>query len=393
MSRILSVLIWFLNFDLGLGNGIRNQLVRDFAAKDNASASATLSSGFLSTGIVTLILLVVGVLILRFSDLNKLFNVNPTLLSERTLFVSSIAIFVAIMLRFFLTTISSIFYALQKSAVNNFLSLCVSILQLLYVITFHYNNVEEALINLAISYIFLSNLPVFIAGIYVFLHELKDCRPRIRAITKERIEGILSIGVMFFLCQILYMCIANTNEFLITKLFNATFTAEYSFYYKIMSILSIIVTLTFTPVWSVVTKAVAEKDFRWLSRLYNKIKLIGIVVVVAQFLLIPFMQIILDLWLGEGMVNVDVWTSIAFACFAGCIAYSGMLSTVTNGMARMKVQSICFVIGVVVKFAIDFGLYNVFNHWSLVVWSNVAAFLPYIIVQQIDLSRFFKNRI
>lgn len=31
---LLSVLIWFLNFDLGLGNGIRNNLVKAYAEND-----------------------------------------------------------------------------------------------------------------------------------------------------------------------------------------------------------------------------------------------------------------------------------------------------------------------------------------------------------------------
>lgn len=390
---MLSLLIWFLNFDLGIGNGIRNQLVRDIASKNNESARATLSSGFVSVGVVTLILSMIGVGLLCLSNLNNMFNVDVTLLSGRTLLISSVAIFVAIMLRFFLTTVTSVFYALQKSAINNFLALCVSILQLLYVVFFHFENVEDALINLSVIYILLSNLPVMIAGVYVFAKPLKACRPRLSAVTIDRTRDILGIGAMFFICQLLYMCIANTNEFLITKLFNATYTAEYSFYHKVMSILSMVVTLAFTPVWSVVTKAVAEKDYDWLSKLYRKIQIAGVIVFIAQFLIVPFMQFILDIWLGNDMVNVELWTSISFACFTGCFVYSGMLSTVANGMARLKVQTICFAIGVVAKFVIDIGLYQVINHWSIVVWSNVVAFLPYIIFQQIDLNKFFKAKI
>lgn len=387
---MLSVLIWFLNFDLGVGNGIRNQLVRDIASKDIDSARETLSSGFLSVGTISLVLSIVGIGLLYTIDLNNLFNVNTSILSERTLRVSSLAIFIAVMLRFFLTTVTSVFYALQKSAINNFLALCVSVLQLLFVIICHFDNVEEALINLALAYILLSNLPVIVAGIYAFSMPLKDCRPKLSAVTSSRIKSILGVGVLFFLCQILYMLIANTNEILITKLFSASDTAEYSFYHKVMSILSMIVTLAFTPVWSVVTKAVAEKDYVWLSKLYTKIKYLGAIVFASQFILVPFMQIILDIWLGVGLVTVDVWTSISFACFTGCFVYSGMLSTVANGMARMKIQTVCFAIGVIAKFAIDVTLYRVCSNWSLVVWSNVAAFLPYIIAQQTDLNRYFK---
>lgn len=44
---MLSVLVWFLNFDLGIGNGIRNQLTKDLTLKDEISAKTTISSGFL----------------------------------------------------------------------------------------------------------------------------------------------------------------------------------------------------------------------------------------------------------------------------------------------------------------------------------------------------------
>ena len=390
---MLSILIWFLNFDLGIGNGLRNQLVKDFTHKDYGSVNCTLSSGFLSTGVVTLILTLLGCPLISVVNLNQLFNVDEHLLSHETLVMSSLAIFIGLMLRFFLTTITSIFYALQKSAVNNFLGLCIAILQLLYVKLFHFDDVNEAMINLAVAYVIISNLPTVIAGIWIFIKPLKNCRPRISYVTRSRVKSILSIGALFFICQILYMCIANTNEFLITSLYGANDTSQYTFYYKLMSIISMLVSLALTPVWSVVTKAVAERNYAWLKKLFVKIKRIGLLVCAAQFFIIPFMQPILDLWLGKGQVNVQIMTAVSFSCFFSMFVYSGMLSTIASGMARMKIQALSFAVGVVLKFTIDFSLYQYVHDWSLIVWSNVAAFMPYIIWQQIDLNNYFKKQI
>lgn len=389
---MLSILIWFLNFDLGIGNGIRNQLVRDFASKDYDSARCTLSSGFTTITVVTIVLSIVGILLISVINLNSLYNVDESLLSSKTLLISTGAIFLAIMLRFMLTAVSSIFYALQKSAINNFLSLCVSILQLLYVLLFRFDNVEKALIHLSIAYILLSNLPLIVAGFFIFVKPLRKCRPKMSSVNRERVMSIMGMGMLFFICQIAFMCIANTNEFLITYFYGAQYTADYTFYHKIMTVASMVVTLAFTPIWSVVTKAVAEKNYMWLSKLYKKTKQIGLIIIAFHFIIVPFMQPIMDIWLGEGQVYVNVWTSISFACFGGIFVYSGMLTTIVNGMARMRIQTIFYIGGVIAKFAIIIGLYKYFR-WDLVVWSNVAILAPYTIAQSVDLNKYFRSHL
>ena len=388
---MLSVLSWFLNFDLGIGNGLRNQLVKDLTNNDYQSAKYTLASGFFSTGIVTILLTVTGTIVISLVNLNNVFNVSSDLLTHNTLLISTLAIFTGLMFRFFLATISSIFFALQLSAVNNFLSLCVAILQLLFVLIFHFDNVNESMINLAIANLLISNIPIFFAGVIVFVKPLKMCRPKFTDLRKKRIKSILCVGGLFFVCQILYMCIANTNEIFITSLYGADYTTQYSFYYKLMSIMSMLITLGLTPVWSVVTKAVAEENYIWLKKLFIKIKKIGMFVFAVQFLIIPIMQNILNIWLGVGQVNVKLPTAISFACFFGVFVYSGMLSTIANGMTRLNIPIKGFFLGVVIKFAVDIFLYKYVDDWSLVVWSNVVAFLPYIIWQQIDLNNFFRK--
>ena len=387
---LLSVLIWFLNFDLGLGNGIRNNLVKAIASGNMDAARRVISSGMFSVGIVTFALSVIGTVFISWIDLNWLFNIEKGVISSRALLLSTICVFIAVMLRFFLTTISSVFYALQKSAVNNFLALCISILQLLYILAVKYDTPEKALVNISFAYIFLSNVPVFLAGIVVFCRELKICRPSFKYVDRLYIKAIMGIGALFFVCQILYMVIANTNEFFITNLYGTEYTAEYTFYYKLSTIGTMVVSLALTPIWSVVTKAQAEENYKWLSKLYGKIKMGGLGILVLQLAFVPFVPWFMDIWLGRGVIATNYYIAILFALFSTIFLYSGMLSTIANGLAMMKTQTVMYTIAVFLKVVFLLLLYK-YTTWSFVVCVNVIILLPYIIAQQCVLNKFFKE--
>ena len=169
------------------------------------------------------------------------------------------------------------------------------------------------------------------------------------------------------------------------------YTTDYTFYYKLTSLISMVITLAMTPIWSVVTKAYVEKNYIWLNKLYKVIKFAGLGTIVLQFLLVPFLQFIMDIWLGSNSIEVNYLTAIAFACFGSVFVYSSMLSTVVCGMGRMKIQTICYGIGVAVKLLLVFVLSKYVNNWNLVVWSNVVILLPYCIIQQIDLDIYLKK--
>ena len=386
---ILSVLMWFLNFDLGIGNGIRNKLVKDLTANDRDSAKNTISSGMFANVIITLILAVVGVVLVKLIDLNWLFNTSSDVIAYETLLYSTLLVLGAILLRFFLTTISSIIYALQKSALNDFLTLTISVLLLAFVLIFKFETMHQKLVYMSLAYLILSNLPLAIAGIVIFMTTLKDCKPTIKCISKENVKGVLSIGTIFFICQIPYMLIVNSNEFLITLRYGPEFTTEYSFYYKITSLISLVIIMAMTPIWSVITKALAEGNYTWLFKLFKVLTLVGFGAVAIQFLFIPFQQFVMNIWLRENSIKVEISKAFAFACFGGVFVYSTILSTIVCGMAKMKLQTICYGIGVVLKFLIIFLPFATSFNWTLVVWCNVGVLLPYCILEHIALHRYF----
>ena len=388
---LLSVLSWFLNFDLGIGNGIRNQLVAAFASQDEISVRKIISSGLFSISIISIVLFSIGAILLSSLDLNRLFNIPESLISQSGMMVSAILILSAIMLRFLLTTITAIFYALQKSAINNFLALCVSFLQLGFVLSFRFDDAEKALLVISYAFLIISNLPIILAAAFLFRKKLRNCFPRLKFVEKKSIKDVMRIGGIFFTCQMLYMLIANTNEFLVTRFFGAQYTAVYTFYYKLTFLISMMVTLAMTPTWSVVTKAYTEQKYKWLYKLYKTIKTIGYIAIILQFLLIPFLQPIMNIWLGHGNIVVNYLTAFAFASFGGVFVYSSMLSTVVCGMARMKLQMVFYSVGVILKIIFILILSRITDNWAIVVWSNVIVLLPYCIAQQIDLDRFLQK--
>ena len=386
---LLSVLTWFLNFDLGIGNGIRNNLVRDLSEKDYISARKTISSGLFSNAVIAIVLMLVGLCLLTTVDLNRLMHVEEQVISREILLKSSLLVFAGIMIRFFLSSISSVFYALQLSPVNNFLALCVSLLQLLLVLLVQPENPEQGLLILAGAYAFLSNLPMATAGVILFATKLKECRPSVSCVDRQHIRNVMGIGTVFFVCQITYMLLMNTNEFFISYLFGPQYTTEYTFYYKLTSLISMVISLLLTPIWSVITKAMAERQYNWVRNLYGKLKMVGIATMVLQFSFVLIQQFVMDLWLGKGYIRVDYMTAVAFACFGSVFVYTSILSTMVCGMARMRLQLVCYLLGVAVKIAIIFALHATVRNWVLVVWSNVLVLLPYCVVQQVDLDRYF----
>lgn len=386
---ILSVLTWFLNFDLGIGNGIRNKLVKDLTVNDRISAKSTISSGMFANVIITLIIAVVGVIAVKLIDLNWLFNTSTDVIAYETLLYSTLLVLGAILLRFFLTTISSIIYALQKSALNDFLTLTINVLLLVFVLVFKFETMHQKLVAMSLSYLILSNLPLLIAGIIIFFTTLKDCKPSLKFVSKEKIKSVLSIGTIFFVCQILYMLIVNSNEFLITLKYGPEYTTEYSFYYKITSLISLVIIMAMTPIWSIVTKAMAEGNYTWLFKLFKTLTLVGLGAVAIQLFFIPFQQFVMDIWLRENSIKVELGKAVAFACFGGVFVYSTIMSTIVCGMAKMKLQTICYGIGVVLKFLIIFLPFATSLNWTLVVWCNVGVLLPYCILEHITLHRYF----
>lgn len=390
---ILSVLTWIFVFDLGIGNGLRNNLVKPLLEKQHFQVKKYISSAYIGIGILIIIIYIIFLLTCKLVNWNVFFNIPLVKISNETLELAILILFSGIMLQFFLRLINSILFAMQKSALNNFLALVSNILILLYVVTFTYEDLAEKLIALTIVYLISINLPLLIATIIIFSTSLKASKPSIKEFSKIHAQKVLKLGGLFFGVQILYMLLTTTNEIIITWFSGPEKVVEYQIYNRLFTLLGTIYTLALTPIWSMVTKAFSDKNYRWIKKLYNLFLLIALIIIVMQFLLIPFVQPIVNLWLGSNAIEMNLFKSSMFAILASMIIWIGANNSIANGFGELKTQGILFSLGVIIKIPLSWYLVELFESWIGVVVASVISLSIYCIIQPIWLRVFLNNKI
>lgn len=390
---VLSVLTWVLNFDLGVGNGLRNKLALALAVNDQERARQVISSAYFMIGGLMLVLTAAGLTLIPLADWNGFFNVEADLISGETLAQVVRYAFIGIALQFFLRLISSILYALQKSAVNDAISLVTSVLLLTFALLAPAAAPADSLKLFSLGYVFCANLPLAVATVMVFWGPLKKCRPGRRWVNVSCAKGVLSLGGMFFFCQIFYMVIANTNEFFITQYTDPTNVVEYQIYNKLFTLVGTLFMLGLTPVWSAVSRAVAEEDYLWLRRVKRQLLWLTAAAAAAEFAILPFLQILVDLWLGPEAIAIQYDYALIFALFGTAMIAQTTVSAIASGTGRIKLQMLCYGLGVVVKVVvIDLGC-RLTGEWIVVVLANALVLLPYCILQQLDLTRYIRRKL
>lgn len=388
---LLSVLAWILNFDLGIGNGLRNHLVVTFVKKDEVSSKKYISSAYIFLFTIATIICVILFIFVRLINWNDFFGVPESDINSQILQSAIIIILVSIILQFVLRIITSILYALQKAFVPNMISLITNILLLTYLKASNYLGNNNNIIGLALFYLIAVNVPLLCTTLVLFFTKLKNIRPSFRYFEMKYALATLKVGGAFLGLQIEAMIINNTSIFMITWLLGSIYVVEYNVYFKVFSMASTMFSLLAAPVWSATTKAKSEKNYLWIKKTLRVLQLIALLFVVAELCIMPFMQFVFDIWLGENSFIVDVSIMMIFAIDQGIIIWSNINATICNGLNELKLQFILMTCGAIILVPLAIALTNIMEGYYAVTVAHIAALIPYCIGQSIWLEYFIRK--
>ena len=388
---LLSILNWILTFDLGIGNGLRNNLVVALVNNEKQLIKKYISSAYMAIGSIVIFIIIASLIIIPQIDWNSVLNISQTIISPKVLLITVRIVFLGILLQFLLKLITSILYAIQKSAIVNLLTLFNSVFMLIYVTISPTMNLEKRLVTLAIAYLVSVNIPLLVTTLWIFSTTLKGSFPNIKFYDFKIAQSLLKIGGIFFLVQIMYMILTTTNEFLISSLTSPDMVVEYQIYNKLFTLVGTFFALGLTPIWSAITKASTESNYVWLRKLFNLLKKITLGVILLQFIMIPFMQILVNIWLGKDSIEINLLYALIFAISGGVYIWSSVVSSFANGFGALKTQVICFSFGVVIKIVFSILLVNILNSWIGVIIANIFSMSLYCFIEPLQVKKFIKS--
>lgn len=388
---ILSVLNWVIIFDLGLGQGLRNQLPAAIEAKNRKVIKECISTTYILMTLLTAALCVIGLVVIPYVNWNNVFNVSAEVVGNTNLSTCVQIVFGGIMLQMVLKIITSILYAYQKSAVVNVLGLASNVLIYLFLLVTPSKDIAANLITMSVVNVIAANLPYVICTVAVFATFLKDAVPSIKAFSSKYIKDIFNVGLTLLWLQIVFMVVSSVNEFLITSFCGPEYVVEYQAYYKIFKTAAMIVSLALTPIWSAVTRAQAQKNYTWIRKVYKLFLGLAVVCFVGELCIIPILQWVFNIWLGKGVMVANTGYALAFVLSSAIFVLHNINTSIGNGMSYFRIQTIWMTVAAVAFVPLSYVFVKITRSWIGVVIANVVSMLPYEVLAPVFTIRHINN--
>lgn len=382
---MLSVLHWVLMFDLGVGNGLRNKLPAALASNDYKSAKKYIASTYISVFAFVIIIGVVGTIAINLLNWNSILGIEESELSSEFLKRALRIAFLGIMIQFELKLITSILYAVQKSAIVNLLPLISNIIIFISLNMLPSGAPQDNLITMSLINVCAVNIPLFITTIILFAGKLKPLRPKIRDFSMTATKQILKIGIAILWLQLVFMIISSTNEFLISAFCSPGDVVEYQVYFKIFNSIASICSLALIPIWSAVTKAQAENRYKWISNTYKLLLVCTVIVLIIGIIVSFVLQPIVNIWLKENAIQIKLIYAIIFSISSWIFLVHNVNTSIGNGMSYFKPQMIFMTLAAIIDIPLAWLFVDLFGGWIGIVIANIVALLPFEIVQPIKL--------
>lgn len=382
---ILSVINWINYFDVGIGNGYRNQLTDALENRDDdAVAALTRTAYMLLTGVVSVVF-VVGMALVLLLDVNSFFS---TELSIKVVLGISLA-FVCV--NFVAALCKPQLFALQHAELVSLMTVVTNGLTLLFIAGL--NAAMPRSMELVAVCVGMAGLITNAVFSLISWKSAKGLRPSRGPLDRSNVRSICFLGVKFFLVQISALILYTTDNLIIMGCLGAASVTAYSTTYNAFGAVGSLATAALSPMWSKVTQAAAKGDYAWVSKALKKSLLAMFPFVVIFAVLAVGFKPIARIWLGTELDYVAGLIP-CMALYYILFLVGSVLSSVANGLGRTKMQLITGLAGAVINIPLSVALCLVARLDATgVLVATIATMLVSNVVVYVDLAKYLKTKV
>ena len=384
---ISSVVTMLAFLDIGIGNGLRNKFSEAITKKDTALARTYVSTAYFIFGTIQTIFIFIFIITFRFIPWQRIFNtsINTEQLQQIVLITV-----VSIAIKLVLDILSYILLALQESGRVGLIGLISNILTLTgtYVLT---RFTSGNLTYLASVTVVLPIVVLIISGFILYKNHLNIYRPSLSLIDIKQAKSLLSLGYKFFFIQIAGFILFYTDNLIITQLFGPSEVTTYNIAFRYFNSINTIFMIATTPYWSAFTEASVRGDTNWMTKTYNYLQKLWIVLAILVVSMTLVAKYIYAIWIGDRVIIPEI-LSIVMGLNAVTICWNNVTTIVTNGLGKMKIQLYCALIAALlnIPLAIYFG--KALNWGSTgVILASCVSLWPASILGSIQAKKLIKR--
>lgn len=326
-----AIMTWMDNFDVGLGNGLRNRLAEAVATGDMLTARKYVSTTITSLAVLATVFCVILLVGTPLVNLYGFLNVEQSLVPNLNLIVVMLS--VTVCMSFVAKSVGSVFLALQMPFLNNLMAACASTMTLIFIWLLTLNGIHSLMLA-CLAFTLMPLLSYIGFSIYAFYFKYAHLRPSLSFFDFSSVRSLMGLGVKFFIGQLSGMMLMLTANLIISKALTPAEVTPYQIAYRYFSIILIPFTLISTPTWSATTDAYKRGDIAWVKKTLRQQEWIvtGIGVVLIGMLLAS--SLFYSIWVGD-KVSISFSLSASVATYTFILVASMCYSNILYGIGKM----------------------------------------------------------
>lgn len=382
LLTLTSIVSWVGMMDVGLGNGLRNTLAKMLAECDFSGAKKAVSSSYAALAIYVGLLISVFLVASPFIDWRDVLN-SPTSDIHDINGLATV-VFIAFCVQFLLGLIYSILFAFQMPALQSLITFVAQVFTFIALVIQVYVYDITSVFQIGAVNCLMPPAVLLMSTIILFSTKLKIVSPAFSLIDLRSVSSIMSLGVKFFVLQVITIVIFQANSVIITHVVGPEAVVEYNMAFKYISILTLVFNIIITPIWSATTDAYVRSDFDWIRKTLLMSRKFCILAIGAGLFMTLLSKQIYALWLGKDVIDINYTTTALVLLYVSFEMLYKVYGTIINGTGKIFAQmvitgviAICYV-PLAITLGRKFGLSGVLVANSLVfllnyMWSRIQC--------------------
>ena len=145
-----------------------------------------------------------------------------------------------------------------------------------------------------------------------------------------------------------------------------------------------------SPYWIAFTDAYTKTDYKWMKNTFRKLTKVWFALFCLSLLALIVSPIAFDIWLN-GMIKIPFVTSLCMFIYINILAYSTMNMILINGIGKVFLQSLIYIVCAVFSIPLSVSLCKQFGiPGVLIVLSSV--YMVQAIFARIQLNKILNNK-